>query len=214
MEIDEKQRAAFAEAGVVSLRRVIAKGKTTSARDYLLEELKRLRLREGGKWQTKKFDGVSPFQVAGKIAHGIRHHPVFDDVIPYELVSLLNSFAGCELRPAQVHPQILLTPPQKETWALPETGWHVDVAVPVKDVVPGIQVFVLIDDVAPRGGGTMAIAGSHRSRDVAPTPDHVLEMCGNAGDVYVMDMRVKHAPSINATKNARMMLTARYMKPR
>jgi ectoine hydroxylase-related dioxygenase (phytanoyl-CoA dioxygenase family) len=34
-------------------------------------------------------------------------------------------------------------------------------------------------------------------------------MCGRAGDVFLMDMRVLHTPSVNATKQPRMMATTR-----
>ncbi|MGE0173761.1 MAG: hypothetical protein AB7T49_13270 [Oligoflexales bacterium] len=213
MKVNENHRAAFAETGVLCLKRAIPKNKTDPAKEYIYEELKRLHLREGGKWQTKKFAGISPFQVAGSIAQRLQHHTCFDEVIPEELVSFLNSLAGLKLRPAQARPQILVTPPQKEEWAVPEIGWHVDLVAPSGNAIPGIQIFVLLDNVAPRGGGTMAIIGSHRHRYVAPEPESVLEMCGSAGDVYLMDMRIRHAPTVNATRNARMMLTIRYMSP-
>jgi ectoine hydroxylase-related dioxygenase (phytanoyl-CoA dioxygenase family) len=39
----------------------------------------------------------------------------------------------------------------------------------------------------------------------------IVEMPGRAGDVYLMDMRLLHTPSINATKNVRMMATTRFL---
>ncbi|WP_373998640.1 phytanoyl-CoA dioxygenase family protein [Bdellovibrio bacteriovorus] len=39
----------------------------------------------------------------------------------------------------------------------------------------------------------------------------VIEMAGKAGDVFFMDMRVLHAPSVNATKKIRMMATNRFI---
>lgn len=214
MKISKNEQAEFFTNGILSFKHLIPKSKTGAAKDYLLSELTRLRLRENGKWHTRKFDGISPFQVSGKIAQGIHPHTHLDNVIPKELGAYLNILAGCKLQPSQPRPQILVTPPQKETWSIPETGWHVDLNATSVDSVPGIQVFVLLDDIAPKGGATMAIRGSHKSRDLSPTPDRVAEMCGKAGDVYLMDMRVLHAPSINATKNARMMLTSRYLNPK
>jgi hypothetical protein len=35
-------------------------------------------------------------------------------------------------------------------------------------------------------------------------------MSGRAGDVYLMDMRLLHTPSINSTNKVRMMATVRY----
>jgi hypothetical protein len=37
----------------------------------------------------------------------------------------------------------------------------------------------------------------------------LVEMCGRGGDVFLMDMRVLHTPSINSTRHPRMMATCR-----
>lgn len=103
-----------------------------------------------------------------------------------------------------------------------------------------MQAFILIDDVQPQGGSTLALAGSHKlhyvsrgsnaheilRRDsdfgsmpekylkpqiVAGTQIQIVEMSGRAGDVYLMDLRVLHSPSVNATKHIRMMATNRYL---
>ena len=110
-------------------------------------------------------------------------------------------------------------------------NWHVDLAADARDRLTGIQAFFLIDDVAPHGGATLLLAGSHRVdrrtgpgrrlvRDVLKTCEDpqrelqalglsVVELSGRAGDVVLMDMRVLHTPSINTTANVRMMATAR-----
>ncbi|HEX7153353.1 MAG TPA: phytanoyl-CoA dioxygenase family protein [Thermoanaerobaculia bacterium] len=237
MKLTDQDRAHFTDTGLLHLRGLIPRGKTTAAREAILAELARLGARAGGKWHTSK------------LPPRLRHQPQFDDVIPQELVPSLNDLAGRELRPALPHPQLLLTPPQKLPWSVPHLGWHLDVKSPSRDELPGIQLFVLLDDVAPQGGGTVAIAGSHklhraksgaavsahqvlqtdplyaalftpatsnRTRflspvDVRGVTVQVIEMHGKAGDVYLMDMRIVHAPATNATKNARMMLTQRYL---
>lgn len=38
----------------------------------------------------------------------------------------------------------------------------------------------------------------------------IIEMSGRAGDVFLMDLRVLHTPSVNSTKNVRMMATTRF----
>jgi len=38
----------------------------------------------------------------------------------------------------------------------------------------------------------------------------IIEMSGCAGDVFLMDLRVLHTPSVNSTKNVRMMATTRF----
>jgi ectoine hydroxylase-related dioxygenase (phytanoyl-CoA dioxygenase family) len=109
--------------------------------------------------------------------------------------------------------------------------WHRDLSGSATARVPGIQAFVLLDDVSPHGGATLALAGSHRlngqsrskqniDRLLKDNPDSgmaadgvdlfVLEMSGAMGDVYLMDMRLAHTPSINATRHVRLMATVRF----
>jgi hypothetical protein len=46
-------------------------------------------------------------------------------------------------------------------------------------------------------------------RDLRELGITIVEMSGRAGDLYLMDMRLLHTPSINSTKNIRMMATTR-----
>ncbi len=69
-------------------------------------------------------------------------------------------------------------------WTLPARSWHTDYGFDLDPVpLPGVKVFAFISDVGPRGGGTLAIAGSHRvvaryARSVSPDyrrDRHVME---------------------------------------
>lgn len=58
---------------------------------------------------------------------------------------------------------LLMTLPGTEPWTVPHRVWHLDHPCPGGvEGLPGIQVFLLLDRVEPRGGGTLAVAGSHR----------------------------------------------------
>lgn len=237
MKLNDHERRIFEDRGLLHLKRLIPKTKTKAAKEAIFGELTRLGVRAAGKWHSSKF----PRQ--------LRHQPEFDNVIPDDLLSCLIGLAGCKLALAQARPQILLTPPQSSTWSVPHLGWHLDVASPARDEIPGIQAFVLIDDIVPQGGGTVAISGSHKlhslrggvaisahrvlqedsgfaalfapgtgdrreflaSKLVNGVTVQVTEMSGEAGDVYLMDMRTIHAPATNATRNLRIMLTSRYI---
>ncbi|HEX2062064.1 MAG TPA: phytanoyl-CoA dioxygenase family protein [Thermoanaerobaculia bacterium] len=237
MKLTNQDEARFADTGLRYLERLVPASRTSAAREGILNELARLGIRVGGKWH------------GSRMPQRLERIPDLSDVIPRDLLPCLNKLAGRQLRPAEPLPQLLLTPPQKRVWSVPHLGWHVDVKSPSRAELPGIQVFVLLDDVAPQGGGTVAIAGSHKLHGlrrgttvsahqilrtdpvyaalftpgeteraafmkpavVRGVPVQVMEMCGKAGDVYLMDMRVLHAPAVNATRNARMMLTNRYL---
>jgi hypothetical protein len=53
--------------------------------------------------------------------------------------------------------------PTTRPWSIPVSGWHIDAKYtsPLRPI-GGVKTFALLGDVAPRGGGTLAISGSHR----------------------------------------------------
>lgn len=143
---------------------------------------------------------------------------------------LLLDWAGMR-HPRSSRHNCCCPPPAQGAWTLEGLNWHVDIAENQRARIKGIQAFFLIDDVVPHGGATLALAGSHRI-GVQRTPAAaqlrgllrnpldlerrlhelgitIVEMSGRAGDVFMMDMRLLHTPSVNATKNMRMMATSR-----
>ena len=74
-----------------------------------------------------------------------------------------------------VRPQALITMPTSEPWHLPHKVWHFDLpARGPTDRLAALRLFGLVDDVAPRGGGTLVVEGSHElvRRMVEAAPDH------------------------------------------
>ena len=70
--------------------------------------------------------------------------------------------------------QLLMTPPDAEHWTLPCKLWHTDFPAPgwSDASVPGAQLFVLLDDLEDRQGGTIFVGGSHRlMRDLPERAD-------------------------------------------
>jgi len=161
-------------------------------------------------------------------------------------------------------PQLLFTPPGARHWFVPNTIWHVDVPRLGEAGAPGVQIFILLDDIPPGGGATLVLAGSHRllndrvrrSKDVKKSlkrrpyfqhlmgprpqdrdpsdgshtdpdsarllnqPGHdgdiplqVVEMDGQAGDVYITDLRLLHTLAPNASPRPRLMATQRLPYP-
>lgn len=180
---------------------------------------------------SSSLSGLTPFQQIARLSTLVKIPGLEEAMVTPELLAIMRGLAQGPLSPPGGM-QLLLSPPQQGEWSLDRLNWHVDVAADPPDRLPGIQVFVLIDDLAPRGGATLALAGSHREaagnkaqapnlRALLKTADglearlqergmSILEMSGRAGDVFLMDMRLLHTPSVNATKSVRMMATARY----
>ncbi|MBZ5709228.1 phytanoyl-CoA dioxygenase family protein [Nannocystis pusilla] len=215
----------FREQGCLRLDGFHPRKRMAPIKQRVLDELKRLKVWGAGKSLSNRLQGLPAFQQIGKLSSLVTVPGLQDALMTRELLAVMIELAGRAPSPGQGI-QLLLSPPQQGDWTLHGLNWHVDMAAAPGERAHGIQAFVLIDDVAPRGGATLALAGSHRApgpelREVLRTSTDlaaslramglgIVEMSGRAGDVFLMDMRVLHTPSINSTKNMRMMATSRY----
>jgi hypothetical protein len=161
-----------------------------------------------------------------------------------------------EGRPADLsvypRPNTLFSVPNAGEWTLPNQ-WHTDAPRLASGRPPGVQLFSFFSPVAPRGGGTMVIAGSHRllndGRSLTAKsmrhelghepyfrqlwrntplvwaegaeypagafenwPLRLVEMTGEPGDLWLMDLRTLHSASQNAAEVPRVMVTRRYVR--
>lgn len=223
-----EQKLAFRERGYVLLSGALKKNQVEPIRRHVLDELKRLKIWSSGKTLSLALKRAPAFQQIAKLSHLIQQDKLDTRGINEDIVSAISSLAEARLVAQQS--QLLISLPNQGAWTTNGLNWHTDISPASHDRVPGIQAFILIDDVQPRGGGTLALAGSHRlagqeaSRGVREVLrkqgalDNVLssndlsivEMSGRAGDVYLMDMRLLHTPSINSTNKLRMLATVRY----
>lgn len=155
--------------------------------------------------------------------------------------------------PGGGHRQALITFPDAEKWCLPHAMWHTDLPhAPGRSTPQGLQTFICLDEVAPQGGGTLVLTGSHRVHVGAQgqiasgqfkklfekqsayaaalfdknTPNRntllkeagsyegialqPIELTGQAGDVYIMDMRCLHTLSPNVLDKPRRVVTQRF----
>jgi hypothetical protein len=176
---------------------------------------------------------------------------LFDGGPARDLVETLLDGAPVDRR-IYPRPMSLFTVPQAGDWALP-TGWHTDAPRLASGRASGVQLFCFLSPVGARGGGTMAIAGSHRLLNdgrsltakqmrhelgrepyfrqlwrsepiawpaeaeypagaVANWPLRVVEMTGEPGDVWLMDLRTFHSASPNAAEVPRLMVTQRFVR--
>lgn len=180
---------------------------------------------------TRQLQAMPPFQQISRLSTQVKIPGLHEALVTPQLAAKVAAIAGGAKVSVQAT-QLLLSLPRQGTWTLDGLNWHVDVAAQPRGPLPGIQAFALIDDVVPRGGATLALAGSHGEevlrpagrvplRELLRTSENlgadlreadveVVEMSGRAGDLYLMDMRVLHTPSINASDHVRMMATARF----
>jgi hypothetical protein len=60
---------------------------------------------------------------------------------------------------------LVALPETGSTWSVPGTAWHFDHLYRSPGVVTAVNLFLLIDDVAPRGGGTAVVRNSPQLLD-------------------------------------------------
>lgn len=223
--------ALFATSGYAALRGFHSKAALAGLRRRISDEVAHLAANASA-WKSLR--KLPAFQQVTRLSSLVRIPGLHQTLAIEELHSLVADLAGRPV-PMTQDAQLLLSPPNQGAWKLDSLNWHVDVTSRQQDHVPGVQVFFLLDDVAPHGGATLALAGSHLhrpsagraasdlrevlrtstdlKRDLQGLDVEIIEMSGRAGDVFLMDMRVLHTPSVNSSKNWRMMATCRFLSP-
>lgn len=222
----------FKTHGYLHIEGFHPKTRVAPIRQKLRDELKRLAGAKGGLSAVQR---LPLFQQIGKLSALVNVPGLHEALVTPALLDLVAKLGGraSSDAPGNQGTQLLLSPPQQGDWTLQGLNWHVDITARPQDPLPGVQAFFLIDDVAPHGGATLVLAGSHRIDTRRPASASVpalrellkdpvdlerrlqaldvaiVEMSGRAGDVFLMDMRLLHTPSVNATKNPRMMATSR-----
>lgn len=241
---------AFRDRGVLLLKDLIPTAKVASARKAVRKRMEHAGIWSDDNWQVEHLRHA-PLNEGAKFGRHLKGCPEFNDLvnveIPKVVSQLLNgqdTFTGMDV------PQPLFTLPNAESWVVPHMAWHLDAPRLADWGTPGIQIFTFLDSVAPTGGGTLVVAGSHRllnenerirSKDVkrrlkevpyfrdlmsTGTTDRqrfvrdighcgdielqVVELSGEPGDVYFVDLRMLHAAAPNASTVPRVMLTRRF----
>ncbi|WP_262694725.1 phytanoyl-CoA dioxygenase family protein [Kordiimonas aquimaris] len=177
--LTEQQRAEFDLHGILKVKSLLSEQAVSRARHAILSRFEALGLSRRGEWRLEGRSrakwpdkGYSAKAVGNKIeeVENLLGEPGVEPIV------------GSTLEHANLdhqmfkRPQILVTLPNKGEWFIPKDGWHVDIARIGSGRRPGVQVFILLSEIKPQGGGTLVVSGSHRllnndgfirSRDVA-----------------------------------------------
>ena len=150
------QRATFESAGLLELPNAVEASEVHRMHDDVWGFLARTHAVDGNdrsSWTNQRPTGFQPLTRSG--AMNALWAPTVCDV--------LAELLGPEEQQDRETVRILMTFPQPDTWTVPASGWHFDYT-PLLPMVElrAAQVFALLGDVGPRGGGTLVLAGSHR----------------------------------------------------
>jgi len=160
--LSPEQRERFDLEGVLRIEGLLTPDGLERARAAVLAPLEALGLWRDGAWTTEACR-VSERRLKTPKAIGNRHpelRALLDEAPVQAMIGELLDGRRVD-RSIQPRPQVLFTLPNAAIWSAP-SGWHADVPRLASGRSHGVQLFVLLDVVEPGGGGTVAIAGSHR----------------------------------------------------
>ena len=159
-----EQRDEFARRGVLRIDGLLSPAGVSRARDVVLQRMERLGLWADGAWRLDARPRPSYPDSGLKTSKAIGNRRPELEALAQEpdLRAAVDELLGGRPFDRKMHPrpQLLFTLPNTDTWMLPP-GWHTDAPRLASGARPGVQLFACLDHVAPRGGGTLAIAGSH-----------------------------------------------------
>lgn len=258
--LTEIQKERFRTRGLLRLPALLPTENAQRSREEIYRLFERLGFWKDGRWQQGSSGAFSKLlKRLKKTDRGSFMTPRVHDAMG-ELVG------GAGLTPWSEKPELLFSRPGRQHRAAelvsgntaptshPAGGplpWHVDVPRLPQTGIVGIQMFTFLDTVEPGGGGTAAVAGSHRllndgvavsikdvNRELGREPFfrelfardrdecdglfetagrvhgvdlEVVELVGEPGDVYLMNLQVLHSKNRNTRPMPRLMITQRFL---
>ena len=160
IELDEHKRTLEAQ-GLLKLEGFVPKVQVTMARDLIFDVAEKHGLFSAGSWRRsdRRFSAAKPFRAA---INALNHADYFPNLISEGVMQIACDLLGEAVAPLPPGQQILFTLPSTVSWSVPNDVWHIDIPRLGNLGAPGLQVFIFLDDVEPKGGGTLVLSGSHR----------------------------------------------------
>ena len=160
-----QQLGEFSTRGILCLKGLLPPDCTRRAREAVLRPLARRGLWRDGAWHlcdSPKPQWPNSGLKTSKVI-GNKHSALAALLEEPALRAVVDVLLGGHDFDRTIfgRPQVLFTLPNIDTWTVP-TGWHVDFPRLASGGCYGVQLFTFLDDVEPRGGGTLVVAGSHR----------------------------------------------------
>lgn len=151
-----EQRAAFERDGIALLPQAVSAGDVAAMRARLWGHLERAHaIREG---DSKSWPASRPSHF-----QALSRSDAFAPLRCPALVCALDALfgpSGWQEPPSWGPP--LVSFQDCDAWEVPKKAWHLDLAISPRCPLRAVRAFAFLTDVAPGGGATVAVAGSHR----------------------------------------------------
>ena len=151
--LTDEQRRAFHDDGFVALPDAVPTGDVERMRERIWRRLEHQgAVRDDpATWRPEQTLGLRSVRKADPDPHD---GPVFTGALD-------DVFGPGVWRTPRSWGQVLVTYPSGQPWDVPHHPWHLDHPYDQPDgVIWGVNVFLFVDEVAPRGGGTVVVRGS------------------------------------------------------
>ena len=150
----------FRSTGVVTVRQAFSPDAAGAMRDAIwrrVEAHTTARRNVPSSWTTVRLPSFKPLKQRS-VFRAVAHSAT--------LAAWLDAIFGPRgWQPSGSGVQILFTFPNTPVWTLPHHFWHMDCGFEAAFPTTMVKVFACLDTVAAGGGGTLALAGSHRLVD-------------------------------------------------
>ena len=163
MVISERQRKDFADRGLIRLDTLIPAATVAPMRELALHALEEEGVWRDGTWVGDSTETKLGNRLLRSLKHRTKSSSAFKELVTEGLLEAVKLLVGGRaVRTLTDRPQVLCTPPNATSWTVPHKVWHLDVPRLGTVGLPGVQMFSFLNTVAPGGGGTLVVAGSHR----------------------------------------------------
>lgn len=157
------QREEFDRRGLIRCDHFLPTNKLTDARNAIFQQLEKEGIwREGG-WVLGGHAPAAAAALTKRVTNAFKRRQLLiqliADKIPQVVTELLD---GRPTFPMLDYPHLLFTMPNAQSWTVPHAAWHLDLPRLPEPGIPGVQIFTLLEEVAPGGGGTLVVTGSHQ----------------------------------------------------
>ena len=239
------QKREFAERGIIRLPGLLSQTLMAESASRVYSMCRRAKCLRDDIWRAP-----SSSNAGRRLVKNIQRSNAFGGSMSADLAGCIHELVdGAPIHQRTNRPTMLFTLPENQSGRT-DLDWHIDVRKRTDLRLAGVQLFALVNEIRPGGGGTVAISGSHRlalpemvgredirkdlarssyfaklldgepntREELVGTTDSVdgvdveiVEMTGEPGDVYLMNLWVLHTRWPNQSREPRIMLTQRFL---
>jgi len=170
--LTEQQHDEFIRTGLVRVPDVLSQDETAQIRNDIWRYLAR-------EYGVDEQDRATWPEIRIPTFKGLSHSAAFARLGVGAVPAALDVLIGAGWQPPKAwasNPMVTFPMPGV-SWDVPADGWHFDRPYDADDRpgAPGVNVFVFVDQVRPRGAGTVVLRGSHQlvARHAARSPETV-----------------------------------------